>query len=322
MTGFDVAAFAGSAAEGPWHEVVRVEDLVGFDTAFGPAGSPLRTALLDFFGNGGATALVVRTDDPVAAVAALDGVERFGLLVPLRDVAGDLAAWHELAVRRQAFLVVDADPGGVLPPGLGRNAAAYFPPLQDTDGVPRPCAPAVAGVYVRLDRTRGPWRSPAGRDAVVLGAGLSEELSPRRVEELTKAHVCTLRTASGQVLVWGARTASDDPEWKYVAVRRLLLFLERTLDEGLHWVVFEPNDEPLWARVRTDCEGVLLALWRQGAFPGTTPREAFFVRCDRTTMTQQDLDSGRLVVLVGVAPVKPAEFVIFRIGQWTADRTD
>jgi hypothetical protein len=119
--------------------------------------------------------------------------------------------------------------------------------------------------------------------------------------------------------VWGARTMSSDPEWRYVNVRRLFIYLEHSIDKATQWVVFEPNNEALWASVRQSIEDFLLATWRTGALMGTKPEQAYFVRCDRTTMTQNDLDNGRLICLIGVAPTYPAEFVIFRIGQWTAD---
>ena len=119
--------------------------------------------------------------------------------------------------------------------------------------------------------------------------------------------------------VWGARTMSSDPEWKYVNVRRLFIYLEHSIDKSTQWAVFEPNNEALWANVRQTIADFLLVTWRTGALMGTKPEEAFFVRCDRTTMTQNDLDNGRLICLIGVAPTYPAEFVIFRIGQWTAD---
>jgi phage tail sheath protein FI len=118
--------------------------------------------------------------------------------------------------------------------------------------------------------------------------------------------------------VWGARTISSDPEWKYVNVRRLFIYLEHSIDNGTQWAVFEPNNSRLWASIRQTVEDFLLVLWRDGALLGDKPEDAFFVRCDRTTMTQNDLDNGRLICLIGVAPTKPAEFVIFRIGQYTA----
>jgi phage tail sheath protein FI len=120
--------------------------------------------------------------------------------------------------------------------------------------------------------------------------------------------------------VWGARTISSDPEWKYVNLRRYFAYLERSLERGTQWVVFENNHEPLWANVRRTVEDFLFNEWKSGRLMGEKPQEAYFVRCDRSTMTQNDIDNGRLICLVGVAPVRPAEFVIFRIGQWTAER--
>jgi len=123
-------------------------------------------------------------------------------------------------------------------------------------------------------------------------------------------------------LVWGGRTLSPDPMWKYVNERRLFIYLERSIERGTQWAVFEPNDESLWDSVKRRVVRFLQWLWLSGAFQGAKPEEAFFVKCDRSTMTQDDIDQGRLVCLIGVAPIRPAEFVIFRIGQWTADRKD
>ena len=118
---------------------------------------------------------------------------------------------------------------------------------------------------------------------------------------------------------WGARTISSDPEWKYSNVRRYFAFLERSIDRGTQWVVFENNSEPLWAKVARTVDDFLLNEWKSGHLMGTAPDQAYFVKCDRSTMTQNDIDNERLICLIGVAPVKPAEFVIFRIGQWTAN---
>ena len=120
--------------------------------------------------------------------------------------------------------------------------------------------------------------------------------------------------------VWGARTMSSDPEWKYVNLRRYFAYLEHSIDKGTQFAVFEPNGDALWANVRRTIEDFLLNEWQSGALLGDKPEKAYFVRCDRSTMTQNDLDNGRLICLIGVAPLRPAEFVIFRIGQWTADR--
>ncbi|MDD1667228.1 MAG: hypothetical protein LUO96_02045, partial [Methanomicrobiales archaeon] len=117
------------------------------------------------------------------------------------------------------------------------------------------------------------------------------------------------------ILVWGNRTLSDDAFWKYVNVRRLFTYIEKSIEEGIQWVVFEPNNEKLWARVRATITQFLTRVWKDGALVGARPEEAFFVKCDRTTMTQDDIDLGRLVCVIGIAPVKPAEFVIFRVAQ-------
>ena len=119
-----------------------------------------------------------------------------------------------------------------------------------------------------------------------------------------------------------AAMRADDPEWQYVSIRRLAAFIERSIDHGLQWVVFEPNNEQLWARVREQVEEFLTTLWRNGRLVGTKAEDAFFVRCDRTTMTEDDIVNGRLVVLIGFAPLRPAEFVIFRIGQWAVGSDD
>jgi phage tail sheath protein FI len=121
------------------------------------------------------------------------------------------------------------------------------------------------------------------------------------------------------IRVWGARTLSSDPIWKYVNIRRLLMYLEQSIEKGTRWVVFEPNNEAMWTRVRQSVAEFLMRCWREGAFLGAKPEEAFFVKCDRTTMSQQDIDNGRVIMIIGVAPVKPAEFVIFRIGHWTGE---
>ena len=121
--------------------------------------------------------------------------------------------------------------------------------------------------------------------------------------------------------VWGARTLSSDPLWIYVNVRRLFIYLEHSIDKATQWAVFEPNNETLWQQIAQSVKDFLQVQWLSGALLGATADQAYFVRCDRSTMTQNDLDNGRMICLVGVAPTRPAEFVIFRIGQWTADAT-
>ena len=130
------------------------------------------------------------------------------------------------------------------------------------------------------------------------------------------------RSNSRGIRAWGGRVITSDSDWKYVNVRRLMIFIEQSIERGLQWVVFEPNAEPLWARVVRTISNFLRTVWRNGALEGTKVEEAFFVRCDRTTMTQAEIDNGQLICLVGIAPVKPAEFVIVRIGLWTAHTSD
>jgi len=172
------------------------------------------------------------------------------------------------------------------------------------------------GIFSRSDQDRGVHKAPANE--VVRGAvGLKYLLNTGEQDILNPIGVNCIRSFPGRgIRVWGARTLSSNTLWKYINVRRLFLFLEESIEEGTQWVVFEPNDEKLWARVKQTITQFLTRVWKDGALMGTTTEEAFFVRCDRTTMTQDDIDNGRLIVLIGVAPVKPAEFVIFRIAQW------
>ena len=134
--------------------------------------------------------------------------------------------------------------------------------------------------------------------------------------------LAALRTYVEELPLRPAPIRADDPEWKYVSIRRLAAYIEQSIDHGLQWVVFEPNNERLWARVREQVEEFLTTLWREAAWSGPSPRTRSSSRCDRTTMTQDDIDNGRLVVLVGIAPLRPAEFVIFRIGQWAVGSDD
>ena len=170
-----------------------------------------------------------------------------------------------------------------------------------------------------VDIDRGVHKAPANE--VVLGiTEFVQNVTYDRQSVLNPEGINALRFFAGRAnRVWGARTMSSDPEWKYVNVRRLFIYLEHSIDRSTQWAVFEPNNERLWASIRQTVEDFLVVTWRTGALMGTKPEEAFFVRCDRTTMTQNDLDNGRLICLIGVAPTYPAEFVIFRIGQWTAD---
>jgi phage tail sheath protein FI len=198
------------------------------------------------------------------------------------------------------------------------HAALYYPWVTISDpasGDPLSLPPSgfVAGVYARTDAKRGVHKAPAN-EVVRLATGLETTLTNAQQEVLNPEGINALRHfPSRGYRVWGARTASSDPEYRYVNVRRLLSYLEHSIERGTRWAVFEPNDEPLWASVREGVEAFLFSEWRGGRLQGAKPEEAYFVRCDRTTMTQTDLDAGRLVALVGVAPVRPAEFVTVRV---------
>lgn len=280
---------------------------------------------------------------------ALQDVDLFNILcLPAAAQLGAdamRATWAEAAAyceERRAFLLVDPPPG--IGPTRGieawlaadealrhRNAAAYVPRVLVGD----PLDPAwrrevgasgtMAGVYARTDAARGVWASPAGTEAVLRGVeGLSAALSDAESAALASLGVNSLRSfpVHGHV-AWGARTlvgrdtGADQraAEWKHVPVRRLALFLEESLVRGTTWTIFEPNEETLWARLRRSVGAFLQDLFTRGALRGRTPGEAFFVRCDAGTTTQEDIDRGVVNVVVGFAPLRPAEFVIIQIGQ-------
>ena len=281
---------------------------------------------------------------------ALEKADIFNLLcIPPPTRGGDTSADEYSAaaancVKRRAMLLVDppaAWGAGPSPaaaaiaglPGIGvtgtdaRNAALYFPRVVMSDPERDrqldtfvPCG-IIAGVMARTDAQRGVWKAPAGMDAALTGVqGLQANLNDQENGQLNPLGINCLRSfpVTGRV-VWGARTLRGADrladEYKYVPVRRLALFLEESLYRGTQWVVFEPNDEPLWAQIRLNVGAFMHNLFRQGAFQGKTPREAYLVKCDKETTTQTDINLGIVNVLVGFAPLKPAEFVIIRIQQ-------
>lgn len=257
------------------------------------------------------------------------------------SVHGELISQCEQLKYR--FAVLDPAVGSVIGSGqandiiVQRNsqaslyAAIYYPWLQILDplypnsrsGSLVPPSGHVIGIYARVDNERGVHKAPANE--TVRGIrGVEVKISDREQDILNPLNINVIRdfTGSGRGFrVWGARCVTTDNAWKYIPVRRLFIFLEKSMDEGLKWVVFEPNGEDLWARVRQTLNGFLRTIWLSGALAGVTEEEAFFVRCDRTTMTEDDIANGRLIVVVGVAPLRPAEFVIIRIGQKTLEAT-
>jgi uncharacterized protein len=279
----------------------------------------------------------------------LEKADLFNLLVvPPYTADNDLAKsdWDAVvayAHDRRALALVDApaswmDASAVTTAGAivgvasrSENAAMFFPRLNFSNPVRdnriEPFAPggAVAGVMARTDASRGVWKSPAGLDATLSGVlSLSVNLNDPENGAINPLGVnCVRNFPNTGATVWGARTLkgadSIASEWKYLAVRRMALFLEESLYRGMQWVVFEPNDEPLWAQIRLNIGAFMQTLFRQGAFQGASPKEAYFVRCDSTTTTQTDINSGIVNVIVGFAPLKPAEFVVIKLQQIAGD---
>ncbi|MET0780285.1 MAG: phage tail sheath C-terminal domain-containing protein [Microbacterium sp.] len=275
---------------------------------------------------------------------ALEKADLFNLLVIPPPAEGDLDATDVIPAAatycesRRAMLLLDAPVAwstvgaakAGITAGVGtvtKNAAIYFPlllqpnPLRDNTVEKFSPGGTVAGVIARTDAQRGVWKAPAGLDATLNGAPqLTVALTDADSGQLNPLGVNCLRAMPGVGrVVWGARTLQGADrlasEWKYIPVRRTALFIEESLFRGTQWVVFEPNDEPLWAQIRLNVGAFMNNLFRQGAFQGTTPKEAYFVKCDRDTTTQADIDLGIVNIHVGFAPLKPAEFVVIRLQQ-------
>ena len=212
-------------------------------------------------------------------------------------------------------------PGSHFPTVPSQYAAYYYPWLNIVNPVTGltvliPPGGHIAGIYARSDTNRNVAKTPANEPILMIDS-LQVPISNSQQALLNPVGVNALRyfRASGN-LVWGGRTTSPDPDWRYIGVRRLFIFVEKSIEQGTQWVVFEPNDTPLWARVIRSVSDFLTGLWMNGMLQGSTKEQAYFVRCDRTTMTQADIENGRLIMVIGIAPLYPAEFVIFRIGQW------
>jgi phage tail sheath protein FI len=175
----------------------------------------------------------------------------------------------------------------------------------------------VAGLYAKTDGRVGVWKAPAGTGtALGGGVGLAVQFTDVQQGLLNPINVNVIRQfAASGIVLWGARTITSDPEWTYIPVRRMAIFLRVSIYRGIQWAVFEPNDEDLWASLRLNINSFMMTLFRQGAFQGATPSQAFFVKCDNETTTQDDINLGIVNVLVGFAPLKPAEFVVVKISQ-------
>jgi phage tail sheath protein FI len=314
----------------------------------------LANAVFGYFANGGSRCFVVNvaaaealreglaqiaSNDEIAMVSApgrfdsasttavLDHCEELRDRFAILDASGP----DRVKVESLAVVGVSSDPkAGGADPGLRARASAngfgaqYFPWLR----VPNALNPAqevfappsghVAGVYARTDAQRGVFKAPANE--TLRGVlGVAQNLTNAEQGRINRSGVNCIRSFSSQgIVVWGARTlAPDGSNWTYVNVRRLLLFIEQSIYRSTGWVVFEPNDRPLWKSIRRDVSAFLTMLWRSGALAGASAEQAFFVKCDEETNPQARVDVGIVTIVIGVAPVKPAEFVVFEIGQTT-----
>ncbi len=296
-------------------------------------GVTLPLAVRGFFENGGRRCFISQilgTDPLESGLAALDAQPISVVCCPddptIANAAAAMAAHCE---KRKDRICILQSPRPIIPfathqPPVRSSYAAYYYPwiavgsLDGSSTVTIPPCGHLAGIYAQTDATRGVWVAPSNAPVVGVTA-LSQDLTRVESDELNSRGIDAMRSFPSQgIRVWGSRTTTDqDSDYKHISVRRLMIFLEQSIAAGVEWAVFEPNGPALWSVVRSSIETFLGSVWKQGALQGSTPQEAFFVHCDPTTMTQNDLDNGRLVCIVGVAPVRPAEFVVIQIGVWT-----
>ena len=281
-------------------------DFIGVDN-----GAGKRTGIQSFLDNDTVSIIAVPgVTDPNVQLTLVAHCENLASRFAVLDIPKDAKKIDDVTAHRDIFDTT--------------YAALYHPWLQvfdplDKKNISIPPSGSVMGIYSRSDNTRGVHKAPAN-ETVRACVGLDCQFNKGEQDILNPKGVNLIRSFPGMgIRVWGARTASSDPSWKYVNVRRLFIFLEESIKANTNWAVFEPNDEVLWVRVKRTLEVFLTGIWRNGSLAGSSPEEAFFVNIGRDTMSQDDIDNGRLVCVIGVAPVKPAEFVIFRISQKTGD---
>lgn len=314
-------------ADDPFTALSGGTDVVSVELKGGSNGSNAQV-LPDTFmgvdnGPGKRTGIQAFLDNDVVSIMAVPGItdpnvqltlvahcENLGSRFAVLDMPAELSKTDEIITARN---VIDSTYAAMYHPWL-----TVYDPL-DKKNINIPPSGSVIGIYARSDNSRGVHKAPANE--VVRGCtGLSVPFNKGEQDILNPKGVNLIRSFPGQgIRVWGARTASSDPSWKYVNVRRLFIFLEESIKANTNWVVFEPNDEKLWSRVKRTIDGFLRSVWRDGALAGTTEADAFYCEIGPSTMSQADIDNGRLICVIGVAPVKPAEFVIFRITQKTGD---
>lgn len=294
----------------------------------GTNGTAAALSAADFIGEdkgpGNRTGIQSFIDNNVVSIMAVPGVtdanvqmslishcENMGSRFAILDIARDVTAVDDILNHRNIF---DSASAAMYHPWV----KVFDPLTKNTAAVPP--SGSVAGIYARTDNARGVWKAPAN-EVVSACVGLDVSYNTREQDILNPKGVNLIRSFPGQgIRVWGARTLSSNAQWKYINVKRLFIFLEESIKANTNWVVFEPNDNVLWLRVRRTIEVFLSNMWKSGAFAGGSEGEAFFVDIGENTMSKDDIDNGRLVCVIGIAPVKPAEFVIFRLTQKTADQ--
>lgn len=352
--GTSTAAFIGISKKGPVNTPVLCPNWSTYTKHFGDFkdGGHLAHAVYGFFNNGGARCFVLNVGDDeankdkdYASLAArfigedkgpgarsglfcFEEIEEIAIVVApgQTDPAIQDAVLTHCEKMRYRMAILDSpeviEEGGVdkLPkPRDSKYGAYYFPWIQVYDPqegeVFVPPSGHMAGIYARSDAERGVHKAPANE--IVRGAlGLRYQVTKGEQDILNPKGINCIRYFEGRgIRVWGARTISSDPEWRYVNVRRLFNMVEHSIENGTQWVVFEPNDQTLWKRVTRNISSFLLRVWREGALFGETPEQAFYVKCDSETNPPEVIDAGQLIVEIGMCPTKPAEFVIFRIGQ-------
>lgn len=285
---------------------VSAGDFIGEDN-----GPGKRTGIQSFIDNDEVSIMSIPgVTDPNVQLTLVAHCENLGSRFAILDIPREKTKVADVLTHRNMF--------------DSTYAAMYNPWLQVFDPLEKrnifiPPSGSMAGVFSRSDNSRGVHKAPAN-EVVSATVGLDCQYNKGEQDILNPKGVNLIRQFTGQgIRVWGARTTSSNALWRYVNVRRLFIFLEESIKGGTNWVVFEPNDEQLWARVRRTIEAFLTRVWRDGALMGSTASDAFYVNIGRDTMTQDDIDNGRLICVIGVAPVKPAEFVIFRITQKTSE---
>ncbi len=333
--GTSTAAFLGETQTGP-NSPTLITSWLKFQTVFGGyfgADKYLPYAVEGFFLNGGQRCYICRVTngDYAGALAKVEALEEASIIYsPNAQATPGLAdALIGHCERFKRFVILDSlkdqSPSNVTKPRESSFAAMYYPWIRVKQGETGPLCLVppgghVAGIYARTDNERGVHKAPVNQPVKGV-VDLEYAVSRRQLDSLYPQGINCIANFEGRGnLVWGARTLSSDPEFKYVSVRRLLIYFEQSIKKGTAWVAFEFNNEATWAKVKMQIENFLAQTWKNGMLMGTKPQEAYFVHCDRTTMTQTDIDSGRLNVLIGVAPVKPAEFIIIRVNQTTAHR--